>query len=66
MINKKGSNSHLKIATEFNSLPLQIVVMGICVIGDCDCMQYDQLLVKDNQLPPFHEGCTCVAIEIGK
>ncbi len=45
-------------------MTFKIVCMGICVNGDCDCMVHNFETVKeDTKLPPYHEGCVCIAVE---
>lgn len=45
----------------------QIVVAGICVDGDCECMKYDGKMITDKTpkglLPPYHEECSCFILK---
>jgi hypothetical protein len=37
----------------------KIIVTGACLIGDCNCAEYDGQETSVAGTPPFHEGCTC-------
>ena len=34
-----------------------------CFEGNCDCAKYDFADAEEVGLPPYHNGCTCYAVE---
>ncbi len=42
---------------------LYIAVSQLCEQGNCNCLEKDGAPVSEVGHPPFHHGCTCVAVE---
>ena len=40
----------------------KIQVRGACLRGNCDCARRDGMIVGEGDIPPFCDGCTCVAV----
>ena len=57
----RGYRKNISKKDRINNLVVK--VKGGCISGNCKCGLYDGAYVKNVGMPPFHDGCTCIAEE---